>query len=59
MMFTVNINLKTKKGNKYFRTPPRLYKDNNKTNIDENNISSYILNTNNDFFHSRLNNTIE
>ena len=55
----ININLKTKKGNKYFRTPPRLYKDNNKTNIDENNISSYILNTNNDFFHSRLNNTIE
>ena len=55
----ININLKTKKGNKYFRTPPRLYKDNNKTNIYENNISSYILNTNNDFFHSRLNNTIE
>ena len=55
----ININLKTKKGNKYFRTPPRLYKDNNKTNIYENNISSYILNTNNDFFNSRLNNTIE
>lgn len=52
----INLNLKTKKEKKYFRTPPKkLSNMNNKTVLDENSISSYILTINN----SNLNNTIE
>ena len=57
----ININLKIKKGNKYFRTPKRFkvsnITKNNNTYIDD--ISSCLLSTNNDFLHSRINNTIE
>ena len=48
-------NLKIKKENKYFRTPGKNLKDKSiRTYIDDNNISSYILDINS----SRLNNTI-
>ena len=52
----INFNPKTKKEKKYFRTPPKkLSNMKNKTYLDENSISSYILTINN----SNLNNTIE
>ena len=51
----IEINLKTKKVKKYFRTPPKKLIDKTYIDIDENDISSYILTLNN----SKLNNTIE